>query len=134
MTHIVSTKWEDLGDFSGLMYLDNVEAVTLKPNPTKYESIEQLNQILVEYLTKRSFDYCLYIEKAGAYHYHGIIAFPSYNMWQNFRRWFNKNYGYIHISPKNNENLCGWYNYCIKTDKPQKNTSEKINNKIYMFD
>lgn len=111
---LICSLWQGLGDFTGMLFLDNVEAVTIKPDPKKYTDIETINTKLKEYMDNRCINYSLHLEEGGQYHYHGIISYENWKQYTNLRRWLNNNIGHIHISPKNNERLCGWYKYCIK--------------------
>jgi len=126
MINLVSDNWKGLNNFTGFLFLDNVEAVTLKPNPLN--DIDFVNSELIRYMNDRGFEYSLYVERAGCYHYHGVIAYSNWNMWNNFRRWFNRIFGYINVSRKDTGNLNGWYDYCTKV-----HDQELIDNTEYMF-
>jgi len=98
-----------------MMTADNSYAVTLKFKPQYWALPKLTREILQSYLnhSSRQIEYYLYDEHEDTnFHMHGLLAFNHHKQYTNFRRWFNKNMGTIHVSEK--EDCNGWYNYCTK--------------------
>jgi hypothetical protein len=102
-------------EFIRVAKLDNVECITLKPRGDMADDFTKLTR----YCNKRGIELYIVREEAGMVHYHGLLAWPSWDTYKKFQQWYNKTYGFIHRSKKGrdifNEVDCrGWYDYCHK--------------------
>jgi len=120
------------------MHYDNCHAVTIKPSCENWYGTNRssMEARMETYFKKLKIDYALFPENPdGNLHYHGVIVTPTQKHYDNFRRWFNRLYGFIHTSvklktPDGHMYNNGWEQYCKKFIN---NCPQTVDNKVYMF-